>query len=143
MATVSPLWSYTLQLPHDPRAPGIARSTLRAVLRSHGLNQLFETAELLASELVTNVYLHTFGDYALRLRDCGGGRVRVGVWDTSPFIPAAFDKGADEPWEGAESGRGLFLVRLCADDWGAHLLGDSLFGCNGKLLWAECGPAAH
>jgi anti-sigma regulatory factor (Ser/Thr protein kinase) len=104
------------------------------------LGQLVDTAELLASELVTNAHLHSKGDYALRLRSRSPGRVRVGVWDTNPVIPSPFaGKEADPPGGDAESGRGLFLVGLCADSWGAYLLGDSVFGCNGKLLWAECG----
>ena len=56
-STVSPPWTYTLQLPQDPRAPGVARVTLRNVLRVHGMPELTEVAELLASELVTNAYL--------------------------------------------------------------------------------------
>jgi len=35
----------------------------------------------------------------------------------------------------SENGRGLHLVRACADTWGAYALGG---GRGGKLLWAEC-----
>ncbi|GAA3792509.1 hypothetical protein ACFS5L_12200 [Streptomyces phyllanthi] len=60
MVTVSPsptpAWSYALHLPHDPRAPRVARMTLRAVLPAYGISELLDTAELLASELVTNAY---------------------------------------------------------------------------------------
>lgn len=37
----------------------------------------------------------------------------------------------------AEGGRGLLLVRLCAEQYGSYRL-DS--GQGGKLLWVECGP---
>lgn len=101
-ATVSPPWTYTLQLPQDPRAPGVARATLRNVLRVHGMRELTETAELLASELVTNAYLYSSGPYSLRLRDAGRSRVRMSVWDTDPHIPAPFRWGAPAPEELAE-----------------------------------------
>jgi len=68
MATVSSSRTYTFQLPHDPRAPGIARVSLRTVLAAHDLAPLVPTAELIAAELLANAHLHTNGPYALRLR---------------------------------------------------------------------------
>ncbi|MEW2569298.1 ATP-binding protein [Streptomyces sp. NPDC047070] len=139
MATVSPPWAYTLQLPHDPRAPGIARATLRTVLAAHDLAGLTPTAELLASELLTNAHLHTTGPYALRVRSAEPNRLRIAVWDSDREIPSAFTTGgapARPRPETAETGRGLHLVQACADSWGAHVL-ESARG--GKLLWAECG----
>ncbi|MFF7175149.1 hypothetical protein [Streptomyces pseudovenezuelae] len=70
MATVSPSWNYTLHLPHDPRAPGIARGALRLILAAHRLPDLTPTAELLAAELLANAHCHTKGPYAFRLRAC-------------------------------------------------------------------------
>ncbi|MEU5596573.1 ATP-binding protein [Streptomyces sp. NPDC020298] len=148
MATVSPsgceappTWAYALQLPHDARAARIARVTLRAVLTGHGMAQLQEHAELLASELVTNAYRHSTGPVTLRLRGMGGSRLRVSVWDTNPHIPPPFDKRQGRrPCPvpaGATSGRGLFLVCHYADAWGGYPLGDDLFGRGGKLLWCE------
>ncbi|WP_406501275.1 ATP-binding protein [Streptomyces sp. NBC_01590] len=141
--TVSPPWTYTLQLPQDPRAPGVARATLRNVLRVHGMRELTETAELLASELVTNAYLYSSGPYSLRLRDAGRSRVRMSVWDTDPHIPAPFRWGAQAPEELAERGRGLYLVTLCAECWGAYSVrAGGLPGQGGKLLWVECAAKA-
>ncbi|MDX3242984.1 ATP-binding protein [Streptomyces sp. ME18-1-4] len=152
MVTVSPseceavpTWAYTLQLPHDPRAARIARVTLRAVLAGHGMRQLQDSAELLATELVTNAYRHSAGPATLRLRGIGGSRLRVSVWDANPHIPPPFDKrsgsrrlpfpaGAD-----AEGGRGLFLVCHYAETWGGYPLGAGLSGGGGKLLWCEVG----
>ncbi|WP_406147154.1 ATP-binding protein [Streptomyces sp. NBC_01012] len=145
MATVMPPWAYTLQLPQDPRGPGIARATLRTVLLVHGMRDLTDTAELLASELVTNAYQHSSGSYSLRLRGAGRNRVRVGVWDSNPEIPAPFAGGAQadpyapaEPYALAERGRGLHLVRECADSWGAYPIRGGLPGQGGKVLWVEC-----
>lgn len=151
MDTVSPQapWSYVLQLPHDPRAPRVARMTLRAVLHGHGLDELIETAELLACELVTNAYRHSDGHATLRLRHAEGERLRIGVRDTNPVIPAPFDRPpgglapvhAPDPDAGtADGGRGLLLVRSCADNWGGYRLGGDLFGRSGKLLWFELAP---
>ncbi|MBT2489075.1 ATP-binding protein [Streptomyces sp. ISL-96] len=146
MATVNPPWAYTLHLPHDPRAPGIARATLRAVLDTYELAELADTAELLASELVTNAHRHTDSPYAFRLRPVGPDRLRLAVWDANPFIPASFSGAPGEMAaladETAEGGRGLELVQACADRWGGYALGSAYYPGRpggGKLLWAECG----
>lgn len=142
--TVSPSWAYSLQLPQDPRAPGIARQTLRSVLATHDMSGFRETAELLAGELVTNAYLYSDGPYTLRLRAMDRGRLRVSVWDDNPYIPPPFgpDRPVRLPAPDSERGRGLFLVRACADDWGGYRLGGTgPYGtAGGKLLWAEVGP---
>ncbi|MGW0530563.1 ATP-binding protein [Streptomyces sp. NPDC003032] len=145
--TASPLvepapWAYALQLPHDARAPRVARGMLHAVLTTHGLADLEDVAQLLTSELVSNAYLHAEGDATLRLRALGGGRLRVGVWDSNPHIPPPFDRrpGVVGPCPApgdADGGRGLFLVCHYADAWGGYPLGGDLFGGGGKLLWCE------
>ncbi|KUL23376.1 ATP-binding protein [Streptomyces regalis] len=140
-----PTWAYALQLPHDPRAARIARVTLRAVLAGHGMRQLIDTAELLASELVTNAYRHSTGPAAFRLRGLPGGGLRVSVWDANPHIPPPFDKGPGSVRPvslEADGGRGLFLVCHYADAWGGYPLGDDLLGRGGKLLWCELGASA-
>jgi anti-sigma regulatory factor (Ser/Thr protein kinase) len=146
MVTVAPpnTWSYALRLPHDPRAAHVARMTVRAALNGHGLPELLDVTELLTSELVTNAYVHTKGPASLRLTALRDGRLRVGVWDSSPHIPAPFDKppgGRVLPGSvDAEGGRGLLLVREWADSWGGWPLGGDMLGPGaGKLLWFEVG----
>ncbi|MFC3573261.1 ATP-binding protein [Streptomyces yaanensis] len=136
MATVSPPWTYTLQLPRDPRAPGVARATLAA----HDLTQLTPTAELLASELLANAHLHTNGPYALRIHSAASDRLTVAVWDTDPRVPPGFKEEASPvaPPVDAEHGRGFHLVRACADAWGVSVLRELGASKGGKLLWAEC-----
>ncbi|MCF6525067.1 ATP-binding protein [Streptomyces sp. JJ36] len=129
----SDCWEYTLYVPHDPRAIGVARSTLHAVLVQNDLPQLIDTATLLASELLTNAYRHTDGPASLRLR-WRHGVLRVGVWDTDPTPPVKAEFGP-----GLERGRGLLLVKVCADDWGWFLLGEDVFGARGKYVWCELG----
>ncbi|MFD7772075.1 ATP-binding protein [Streptomyces sp. NPDC059787] len=142
MPTVAPPWSYTLHLSRDPRSPGIARSTLRSVLAAYELGELAPTAELLASELLTNAHLHTDGPYALHIRPTRSGQLRVGVWDKDPTVPSGLGAGFAHgvmPHEASEGGRGLALVRAYADAWGASLLGEPGGSSGGKVLWAECG----
>ncbi|WP_405458647.1 ATP-binding protein [Streptomyces sp. NBC_00101] len=153
--TVSPPWAYTLQLPHDPRSPGVARSVLRVVLRAHGMTGLADTAELMVSELTTNAYQHSWGSYSLRMCGAGQGRIRLSVWDSNPEIPPPFrDSGEHGSTRGArgpdayvpaqqtsltERGRGLALVQMCADSWGGLALPGAPSGQGGKLLWVVCG----
>ncbi|MET9373044.1 ATP-binding protein [Streptomyces sp. NPDC002992] len=151
MTTVSPSphapWSYVLHLPHDPRAPRVARMTLRATLAGHGMTDRLDTAELLTSELLTNAYRHSHGPAMLRLRRMDGGWLRISVWDTNPLIPPPFDRppGAlravpTHPPTDSTTGRGLLLVQHCADNWGGYPLADDVFGRGGKLLWCELAP---
>ncbi|MFJ2263245.1 ATP-binding protein [Streptomyces sp. NPDC087844] len=150
MVTVAPpdTCTYALRLPHDPRAARVARMTVRAALHGHGMVEIVDVVELLTSELVTNAYLHTKGPASLRLTALGEGRLRVGVWDSSPHIPAPFDeppggRGAQSTLikptpADAESGRGLFLVQQYATSWGGWSFGDGPLGRGaGKLLWFE------
>ncbi|MGP4045531.1 ATP-binding protein [Streptomyces sp. 2A115] len=145
MVTVAPpdTWVYALRLPHDPRAARVARMTVRAALNGHGMPGVLDVTELLTSELVTNAYRHTKGPASLRLTALGDGRLRVGVWDSSPHIPAPFDEPPGDrvppaPAD-AEGGRGLLLVQQCADVWGGWPVGDKRYGSAGKLLWFEVG----
>jgi anti-sigma regulatory factor (Ser/Thr protein kinase) len=135
---------YALRLPHDPRAARVARTTVRAALDSHGMAEVLDVVELLTSELVTNAYLHAKGPVSLRLTALGEGRLRVGVWDSHPYIPAPFarppgDRVSPASVDGV-GGRGLFLVQEFAESWGGWSLGDGLLDRGaGKLLWFEVG----
>ncbi|MGC0376966.1 ATP-binding protein [Streptomyces sp. SAI-229] len=151
MVTVAPPhpWVYALRLPCDPRAVRVARMTVRAALDGHGRQDALDVVELLTSELVTNGYLHTKGPASLRLTGLSDGRLRVGVWDSDPYVPAPFS-GSGEGFvplapPDAGSGRGLRLVQEYADSWGGWALEDGEPGRGvGKLLWFEVGgPAAQ
>ncbi|MFG2554505.1 ATP-binding protein [Streptomyces sp. NPDC048581] len=146
MRTVSPpdTWVYALRLPHDPRAARVARMTVRSVLVGHGRLEILDTVELLTSEMVTNTYLHTKGPASLRLTALADGRLRVGVWDSHPRIPAPFGRPPQDhvplARPDADGGRGLRLVQEYADCWGGVSLGDGVLDRRaGKLLWFETG----
>lgn len=123
-------WEYTLHIPHDSRAVPIGRRTLRLILTAYGLPHLSDAAELLATELISNAVRHTKGPAALRLR-WADGILRIGVWDADPTPPAPPQHTTTD----AEEGRGLALIRTCADDWGWHPL--STIGDTGKYVWCE------
>ncbi|MES5819531.1 ATP-binding protein [Streptomyces sp. RG80] len=124
--TTDDSWEYSLYIPNDPRAVPICRRTLRLILTMHGLITLTDTAELLATELVSNAVLHTDGPAALRVR-YGAGVLRIGAWDADPEPPDI------------TGGRGLALVSTSATLWGWQPL--SRFGNRGKYVWCELATA--
>lgn len=134
-------WNYELCFPRDPRGPGIARVTLRAVLGTHGLQELVERAELLASELTTNAVCHTVGPASVRLH-WQHPALRVSVWDTKPArqpqrLGAYDETPLASPQEEMTGGRGLLLLDVLADRWGVCTLGDGPWGLGGKTVWFE------
>ncbi|MCW1095764.1 MULTISPECIES: ATP-binding protein [Streptomyces] len=125
-------WEYTLYIPNDLRAVTVCRRTLRLILTMHGLIRLVDTAELLATELVSNAVRHTKGPAALRVR-WAAGVLRVGAWDADPGPPEP--PGNLDALTDSEEGRGLALVRACADLWGWQPLAK---GANrGKYVWCD------
>jgi hypothetical protein len=104
------------------------------VTREWGLQALADTAELLASELVTN-----------SVQACERLRIRadlpvvpivrlwlisdrvslaIHVWDGSDEMPVRQDGALDE-----EGGRGLLLVESLSKEWGAYRKAE------GKVVW--------
>ncbi|WP_405861554.1 ATP-binding protein [Streptomyces sp. NBC_01515] len=136
VAPASP-WEYALTIPHDLRSVTVCRRTLRLILTMHGLIGLVDTAELLATELVSNAVRHTKGPAILRV-SWKPDTLRIGAWDANPEPP-------EPPRELAklldrEEGRGLGLVKACADLWGWQPL--SRNGRRGKYVWCELGRSA-
>jgi anti-sigma regulatory factor (Ser/Thr protein kinase) len=116
--------------------PAVAevRRLLREHLRDWGMPVLCDTAELLATELVTNALQHTTEGAVLTAKPTpgrtAGQRLRIEVYDTlarRPPLPAQ----ATTPDEQGTSGRGLFLVQALADAWGTHARD------KGKVVWFE------
>ncbi|MFF4805684.1 ATP-binding protein [Streptomyces sp. NPDC001351] len=129
-------WEYSLYIPNDPRAVTICRRTVRLILTMHGLIRHVDTAEHLASELTANAVLHAKGPAALRLR-WRNGVLRIGAWDADPEPPEPPSNLTD--LVDAEQGRGLALVRACADVWGWQPLTRN--GNRGKYVWCEVAAA--
>lgn len=129
-------WEYELRFPRDPRGPGVARSTLRAVLTAHGLHELAYRAELLTSELATNSVRYAEHAPAVRLQWLYPV-LRVSVWDADPKIPSPV---SPPPPPDRERGRGLLILDVLADRWGGCPDAGDLAekgAPGGKTVWFE------
>jgi anti-sigma regulatory factor (Ser/Thr protein kinase) len=115
-----------VRLPAGPGASATTRRLTRSVLESWGLGGLGEVAEQLITELLANVVRHTGGrSFGLRMTR-RPGCVRMEVRDPSRALPCLI---MGEPED--DAGRGLQLVNLLADRWGADLMS------RGKSVWFE------
>lgn len=129
-----------------PTAPSLARGFVTSVLESWGLSTLGDNAELIASELSTNVVrAATDEDGKPRYDDAGSlpllwlrllsdrMHLLIEVWDNIPdALGAPTIHHADEL---EESGRGLDIVDMLSDEWGW----ESVNGWDGKRVWALLG----
>jgi anti-sigma regulatory factor (Ser/Thr protein kinase) len=125
-----------LELAALPSAVSCARGHVRVVSCEWGLQSLSDTAELLASELITN---------AIRVSECLKTRadrtvvpvvrlwlvfeqssIVIHVWDGSDEMPVVRQADPD-----SESGRGLMIIESLSSDWGSYQVG------NGKVVWAR------
>jgi len=113
------------------------RRLLRGHLRQWGVPALADTAELLATEILTNALQHTSGGAVLTATLSPGPehRLRVEVRDSlaqRPRTPGLDETGrAITTDEHGTSGRGLILVQALADAWGTSI------GRTGKVVWFE------
>jgi hypothetical protein len=111
-----------------PSSPFWARRHIEATLELWDAEHLIETANLLASELVTNAVtfsadgtprpgLAGVRKISLSLEFLGGELV-IEVGDSDPRPPVLNGAGDGD----AEGGRGLVLVEALSKDWGYELL---------------------
>jgi anti-sigma regulatory factor (Ser/Thr protein kinase) len=114
-----------------PTAPGCGRAWTRQILWEWRLTRLSDSAQLIASELLTNASL------ASRRLD----RPAIGLTLLSDrarlvILVRDFDPGAPAPRHASdddESGRGLMLVDAISDGYGWYQPAD---GTPGKVVWA-------
>ena len=102
--------------PTLPASVPAARSYVTDLL-DHVPPQFCQTAGLLVSELATNAVRHAgTPEFAVEVTFTRGeGRLWVGVTDTGHGSPVP-----RAPEVTAEHGRGLQLIAILADRWGAH-----------------------
>jgi hypothetical protein len=126
-----------------PTVPRLARGFVGVTLNGWGLEALTDVTELLVSELSTNVVRASMNpDGTVRYDDDGKlpllwirllfdhERLMIEVWDTLPAslgAPVARHPDPDE-----ESGRGLEIIEMLAEDWGW----ETVPGWAGKKVWA-------
>jgi serine phosphatase RsbU (regulator of sigma subunit) len=121
---LSPDQHVTWKLASELTSARRARMLVRRRLKRWGLAELIPTAELLASELVTNAVRYSLGSIALRLVREGG--LVCEVFDDSAALPR-LRHASDED----ERGRGLQVVSQLSQHWGARRT------LSGKVVWCE------
>jgi len=120
-----------LELAALPTAVPCARGHVRSVALEWGLADLADTAELVASEIVTNAIkgsakLNTSATPVVRLWITSDGVwLVIHVWDASDEMPVRQEAGP-----GDDSGRGLMIIDALSKDWGASREE------RGKVVWA-------
>jgi anti-sigma regulatory factor (Ser/Thr protein kinase) len=120
-----PVWTVHFE-PSPSHRPGrLARELLRCGLRGFDPDTV-HTAELLATELLTNALTHT-GRFTAFHAARYGQLLLVTVTDQALEFP---DRVSVDQDLCAESGRGLPLVEALADTWGVHLPTGSV-----KAVW--------
>jgi anti-sigma regulatory factor (Ser/Thr protein kinase) len=113
----------------QPERISDARKELRLILHDWAVPDHADAAELLTSELLANVLVHTDREAVLvayLIGPPGKRRLRVEVADRSDEPPHP-----RSPGEMASSGRGLMLLEILADRWGVQPRGE------GKCIWFE------
>lgn len=112
----------TRQFPCQPESVTAARHFVREALRAQA-RSVVEAAELMTSELATNVLRHAQSDFELTVH-VTEDQVRVEVRDTGEGQPTLR---SPDPHE--HSGRGLRIVQALSDAWGITPT------ASGKLVW--------
>ncbi|GAA4990850.1 ATP-binding protein [Kineococcus glutinatus] len=120
-----------VRLPGRTASVGPARRFVAGALRRLDLDRVVDDAELAVTELVTNVVIHARTDMVVRVVPADGG-ARVEIHDGSPVMPTPGLARST-----AASGRGLLLVEVLAQRWGAEPVPG-----GGKRVWFEIVAAA-
>lgn len=116
-------------LPFAADAPQLAglRRAVRAELAAWGMSALADEAELIATELASNVIKHVGqGSAATLVLDAGADQLRVELHDKSDKEPQRLHPTCDE-----ENGRGLQLLAALSPSWG------TIRTAAGKAVWCE------
>ncbi|MCQ6251799.1 ATP-binding protein [Streptomyces malaysiensis] len=100
---------------------------VRTELAAWGMSALADQAQLIVTELASNVIKHVgLGSAATLVLDVGPDQLRVELHDKSGKEPQPFHPACDE-----ESGRGLQLLAALSLSWG------TIRTSAGKAVWCE------
>lgn len=119
-------WSYETVLAPEPRSVSKARDFIHEHLVAHGHLSLVEDVRLVTSELTTNAMVHARTPFVVNLSAIDGG-VRLTITDGSATPPVRTTPNLTDM-----NGRGLMLVELLSDKWGARTESD-----GSKSVWAS------
>src|SRR3954447_13326553 len=112
------------RLEPEVESAAASRRFVGDVLRRWGAADLIDVAEVLTSELVSNVVRHAVSTLELDM-EWEEPMLRVSVRDGSSVLPAVSDI------RGAHGGYGLLLVSKLSSHWGVSEFVD------GKAVWFE------
>jgi hypothetical protein len=123
-------------------SPGLARDFTKQTLDAWALRGMIDDASVIVSELVTNALRHGQPRTLDGLDGQPGPPPPPGpielilLWPAGPLFCVVTDPGASppvlaEPDPDAEAGRGLYVVRALASEWGWGMLNPSR-----KAVWA-------
>ncbi len=126
-----------------PTAPGLARRYIYVVLAGWDLSAMTGDAEIIVSELTTNVVMAATGPGGMPAYDDQGRLpvvwlrllsdrhwLLIQAWDNLPEVlgtPVARRAGPDD-----ETGRGLEITESLSEQWGW----ETVPGWRGKCVWA-------
>ncbi|MEU4998237.1 ATP-binding protein [Streptomyces sp. NPDC021622] len=116
---------------NEPTAAVVLRNLVVALFCTTGHETLAQTARLLTSEVVTNVYRHTATRVVHVEVTVDERQTWVYVFDDKPRyrpMPPEVAEVAD-----GEGGLGLFVVEQCADAWGITHFGGQV--PTSKAVW--------
>lgn len=119
-------WSHETAFAAVPASASKARDFICQHLAAHQLPYLVEDVRLVASELATNAMVHARTPFVVTLSE-RDGVVRLTIRDGSTSIPVR-----STPQVMDMSGRGLMLVELLSNEWGASADPDGT-----KTVWAS------
>lgn len=120
---------YLVRMDLTPGTPplGLLRARIDTLLPERGAD-LVSDLQLVATELVTNAYVHGRPPVRFALtRPGSNGLLRIEVSDCGPALPQVRHPDLHTP-----HGRGLLLVAACSVRWG--VITDA---GPGKTVWAE------
>ncbi|MFN8021310.1 MAG: ATP-binding protein [Acidimicrobiales bacterium] len=111
----------------DATSPGMVRRALRDLLGPAAAEPIGHAAQLVCSELVNNVLVHTDGGGWLTVWWIPHGLLRLEVEDTDVRMPEL----PTVPSPAQLHGRGLHIVDTVASRWGMFR------SSRGKTVWCE------
>jgi anti-sigma regulatory factor (Ser/Thr protein kinase) len=125
-----PLLRCVLPFEAEPREIRLLRKAAMAQLDRWSVSEgIGEAAQLVASELATNVLRHVgAGAPGVLILEAASGVLRLEMHDKSHDVPSRAAVEGE-----AECGRGLHLLAHLADDWG------TVITASGKVVWCTLG----
>ena len=112
------------RFPADPASVGAARKFVVRQLEAHGVERW--PADLLVSELATNVIIHAATEFEVVVHVNGVVRIAVADDSLSPPEPRT-------PAPDSVNGRGLQILDKLVTRWGVEKRRDA----DGKIVWFE------